>query len=166
MSEQEVGDGCRLLDRGQGGAARDESEPCVRYARDQGPGVAGTGDLVLGADQDERGSTDPAEIGPDVEGGECLAGGDVAAGVGGTHHLDGPLDDGGLGGGEARGEPALRRGAGHRLQSVGADDHPALAEFVGAAEPGRGRDHASEATLCGWRSARSAPIAPPSEQPA
>lgn len=57
--------------------------------------------MVLGAHQDERRDADAAEFGTDVEGGEGFAGRDVAAGVGGADHLDGPLDDGRLGGGEA-----------------------------------------------------------------
>ena len=63
------------------------------------------------------------ELGADVEGGERLAGGDVAAGVGGADHLHGPLGDRGLGGGEAGGEPALGRGTGDGVEAVGADDH-------------------------------------------
>ena len=81
-----------------------------------------------------------AEFAAYVEGGERLAGGDVAAGVGGADHLDGPLDDRGLGGGEAVGEPALGRGAGDRVEAVGPDDHAALAELVGGPEPRRGGD--------------------------
>lgn len=135
MREQEIGDGSGLLDRGQVRGAGDQGQPGVGYARDQGAGIAGPGDLVLGPDQDERGDTDPAQFPTDVEGGEGLAGGYVAPGVGGPDHLDGPLDDGRLRGGEPRGEPPFRGGAGHRLQPVGADDHPALPELVGAAEP-------------------------------
>jgi hypothetical protein len=69
-----------------------------------------------------------------------LARGDVAAGVGGADHLDGPLDDRRLGGGERRGEPTLRRAAGDRVEPVGADDDTALAELVRGAEPGGRRD--------------------------
>ena len=81
-----------------------------------------------------------AEFGPHVEGGQRLAGGDVAAGVGGADHLHGPLGDRGLGGGEAAGEPALGRRCGRWGRARWPDDHPALPELVGRAEAGRGGD--------------------------
>lgn len=109
-------------------------------AGDQGAGLGRAGDLVVRADEDEGRHADPGEFGPYVERGQRLARGDVAAGVGGTHHLDGPLGDRGLRGGEPAGEPAVGRGAGDGVEPVGAHDHPALAELVRRAEAGRGGD--------------------------
>lgn len=136
MSDQQVGDGRGLLYRYQVGGAGHDGEPGVRNARDQGAGLGGAGDLVVGADQDEGRHPDPREVGPHVERGERLAGRDVTAWVGGAHHLHGPLGDRGLGGGEPGGEPALGRGAGDGIEPVRPYDHPALAELVGRAEAG------------------------------
>ena len=167
VAYEQVGDGRGLLDGREVRGAGHQREPGVRYPGDQGAGLGGAGDLVLGADQDQRGHADPAELGAYVEGGERLAGGDVAAGVGGAHHLHGPLDDRGLGGGEAAGEPALGGGAGDRVETVGADDHAALAELVGGAEArARRRPAPARRPGAGWRSASSMPMAPPMEQPA
>ncbi|GFN00239.1 hypothetical protein Sfulv_50490 [Streptomyces fulvorobeus] len=140
MREEQVGDGRGLLDGGQVRGAGDEGEPGVGYPGDERAGLGGSGDVVLGTHEDEGGDADTPEFGADVEGGQRLARGDVAAGIGRAYHLDGPFDDGRLGGREAGGEPCLGGGPGHRLQAVGADDHAALTELVGAAEPGRGRD--------------------------
>ncbi len=140
VPDQQVGDGGGLLHRHQVAGARHDGEPGVGDAGDQGAGLGGPGDLVLGAHEHESGNADAAEPRPYVEGGERLAGGDVAAGVGGAHHLHGPLGDRGLGGGEPAGEPAFGRGAGDRVEAVGAHDHAALAELVGGAEAGRGGD--------------------------
>ncbi len=122
------------------GGPGDDGEPGVGDAGDQGAGLGGPGDLVLGADEHERGDADAVEGLADVEDGEGLAGGDVAGGVGRTDHLHGPVDDGGLRAGEERGEPLLGGGAGHRLQAVGPHDDAPLPELVGGAEPGRGGD--------------------------
>lgn len=138
--DEQVGDGGGLLDGGQVRGTGDDGEPGVGDPGDQGAGLGGTGDLVLRADEDERGDGDPVEGVPHVEDGEGLAGGDVAGGVGRPDHLHGPVHDRGLRTGEHGGEPLLGRGAGHRLQAVGADDDTALAELVGAAEPGRRGD--------------------------
>lgn len=139
MGEQEIGDRAGLLDGRQVRGAGHQREPGVRYPRDQGARVTGPGHPVLGPDHDQRGDRDAAQLRTDVERGQGLAGGDVAPGVGGPHHLDGPLDDGGLRGGERGREPALGRGARHGLQAVRTDDDPALPELVRAAEPGRRR---------------------------
>lgn len=137
---QQVGDGRGLLDRDQVGGAGDDRETGVGNAGDQGSGLGGAGDLVVGADEDQGGHADPAEFTAHVERGEGLAGGDVAAGVGGPHHLHGPLGDRGLGCRVPAGEPALRGAAGDGVEPVGAHDHAALAELVGGAEAGRGGD--------------------------
>ncbi|GAA3211365.1 hypothetical protein GCM10020256_10100 [Streptomyces thermocoprophilus] len=140
MRDEQVGDGRRLLDRHQMGGAGHDGEAGVGNAGDQGACLGGPGDLVLRPDEHQRGHSDTAQFGPYVERGERLAGGDVAAGVRGADHLYGPLGDRGLGGGEPAGEPAVGRGAGDRVESVGPHDHPALPELVGGAEPGRGGD--------------------------
>lgn len=140
MAHQQVGDGAGLFDRDEVGGSGDDREPCVGDARDQGAGLGRAGDLVLGTGQDERGHADAAEFAPHVEGGQGLAGGDVAAGVGGADHLHRPLGDRGLRGGETAGEPALGRRAGDGVEPVAAHDHPSLAELVRRAEPGRGGD--------------------------
>ncbi len=136
---QQVGDGRRLLDRHQVGGAGDDREPGVRDAGHQGAGLGGPGDLVVGADEHERRHADPGQLGPYVERGERLTGGDVAARVGGADHLHRPLGDRGLGRGEPAGEPAVGCGPGDRVESVRPHDHPALPELVGGPEPGRGR---------------------------
>lgn len=107
MPDEEIGDRGGLLDGHQMGGAGYDRKPGVRDPGDQGAGLGGAGDLVLGADQHERGHPDAAELRAHVEGGERLAGGDVAAGVGGAHHLHRPLGDRGLGGGEALREPPV-----------------------------------------------------------
>ena len=86
------------------------------------------------------GHADAAEFGPYVERGQRLAGGDVAAGVGGAHHLHGPLGDRGLRGGEAAGEPAVGGRAGDGVEPVRPHDHAPLPELVGRAEARRGGD--------------------------
>ncbi len=140
MPEQEVRDGGGLLDGDQVRGPGYDREAGVRDAGDQGAGLGGPGDLVVRADEDEGRHADAGEFGPYVEGGQGLAGGDVAAGVGGADHLDGPLGDRGLGRGEPGGEPAVRRGAGDGVEAVRTHDHPALTELVRRAEAGRGGD--------------------------
>lgn len=140
VPDQKVGDGGGLLHRHEVGGAGHDGQPGVRHPGDQRAGLGGAGDLVVRADQHQRRHADAAEVGPYVERGEGLAGGDVAARVGGAHHLHGPLGDRGLRGRETTGEPAVGRGTGDRVEPVRADDHPALAELVGGAEPGRGGD--------------------------
>ncbi len=140
MADQQIGDGGGLLDGGEVRGAGDQGEPGVGYPGDQDARVGGRADLVLGADEHQGRHADAAEFRADVEGGQGLAGGDIAAGVGGTDHLYGPLHDRGLGRGEAGGEPALRRGAGDRVEPVRTDDDAALPPGVRGAEPGGGGD--------------------------
>ncbi len=71
MVDEQVGDGGGLLHRHQVGGAGDDREPGVRDAGDQGAGLGGAGDLVVGADQHQGRHPDPAQLGPDVEGGEA-----------------------------------------------------------------------------------------------
>ncbi len=136
MPDEQVGDGGGLLDGGEVRGARHQGEPGVGDAGDEGAGLGGAGDPVLGADEDQRGHADPGEVGTDVERGEGLAGGDVAARVGGADHLDGPVRDRRLGGGEARGEPPLGRAGGEGFEAARADGDRALAVLVGGAEAG------------------------------
>ncbi len=140
VPHQQVGDGRGLLDRDQVGGAGDDGETGVRDAGDQGAGLGGAGDLVVGADQDQGRDADLPELATHVERGECFAGGDVAAGVGGPHHLHGPLGDRGLGGGEPSREPTLRRAARDGVHPVRTDDHTTLAELVRRPEARRGGD--------------------------
>jgi hypothetical protein len=140
VPDEEVRDGGGLLHRDQVRGAGYDGEAGVRDAGDQGAGLGGAGDLVVRADEDEGRHPDPAELGPYVERGQRLARGDVAAGVGGAHHLHGPLGDRGLRRGEAAGEPALGRHPGDGVEAVRAHDHAALPELVRRAEAGRGGD--------------------------
>ncbi len=80
MPHQQVGDGSGLLDGDQVGRAGDDGEAGVGDAGDQRAGLGGAGDLVVGADEDQGGDADLPEFAAHVEGGERLAGGDVAAG--------------------------------------------------------------------------------------
>lgn len=140
VPDQEIGDGPGLLHRYEVRGARYDGEPRVRDAGDQRTGLRGASDLVVGADEDKGRHPDTGEFGPDVERGEGLAGGDVAAGVGGTDHLHGPVGDRGLRGGEPAGEPAVRGGTGDGVEAVRPDDHAPLPELVRRPEPGRGGD--------------------------
>ncbi len=86
MPYQQVGDRCRLLHGDQVRGAGYDGEAGVRYPGDQRAGLGGSGDLVVGADENEGGDADVAQFDAYVERGERLAGRDVAAGVGGAHH--------------------------------------------------------------------------------
>lgn len=166
MHQQQVADGGGLLDRREVRGPGDERQAGVRYPGDQRAGLGGPGDLVLRPDQHQGGHADPAQGAADVERREGLAGGDVAPGIGGADHLHGPFDDGGLRGGEA--------GVNQRSGAVRAIGSRPLVRTItprwrnSSAVPNRGEEatSASEATRCGCLSARSAPIAPPIEQPA